>query len=60
MAEFNLKLLDSEINDFRSKFTPESGTSSTFLAEIVSGIVEHILSEHHDGQDRSTGFGRMD
>ena len=43
MAEFNLKLLDSEIDDFLGQIhVVKAEPSSTFLAEIVSGIVEHV------------------
>ena len=43
MAEFNLQLLDSEINDFLKQIhVVKAEPSSTFLAEIVSGIVELV------------------
>lgn len=43
MAEFNLHLLDSEIDDFlRQIHMVRAAPSSTFLSHIVSGIVEHV------------------
>ena len=43
MAEFNLELAESEIDDFLGQIqVVKAEPSSTFLAEIVSGIVEHV------------------
>ena len=43
MAEFNLQLLDSEIDDFLKQIHVERAEpNSIFLAQIVSGIVEHV------------------
>ena len=62
MAEFNLKLLDSEINDFLKQIhVVKAEPSSTFLSEIVSGIVEHVPFQNITMlTGPATAFGRMD